>query len=88
MPQDSHAIIDRQIQIQENDTGFWRSVPCPVLMDESECRLAISLFQWPELCRGWPGFLRVAPGADRNTQMGSVANVKLCECSGHQITSG
>ena len=40
--QDSHAVIDRQIQIQENDTGLWDAEVCPMLMDELERRLAIT----------------------------------------------
>src|SRR5258705_5205560 len=39
--QDSHAVIARQIQIEENDTRFWLPDSCPVLMDESESLLTI-----------------------------------------------
>ena len=40
--QDSHAVINRQIQIQENHTRFWLSYTCPVLMDELKCLLTIT----------------------------------------------
>src|SRR6266853_108871 len=40
-PQDSHAVIAGQIQIEENDTRFWFPDSCPVLMDKSESLLSI-----------------------------------------------
>src|ERR1700676_120232 len=40
-PQNSHAVIARQIQIEENDTRFWLPDSRPVLMDESESLLSI-----------------------------------------------
>ncbi len=40
--QDRHAVIKRQIQIQENDTRFRLPYACPVLMNESECVLAVT----------------------------------------------